>query len=78
MSKTTKLIVAGAMLAGGVYLCGKNKEELKSTFSSKKSLTTDTTDGGSDNQGTQGVSGIYCTDQIIAEEMNAVYHRRTF
>lgn len=74
MTKTTKLIMAGAMLAGGLYLCSKNKEELKSTFSSKKELTTD---AGTDN-GTQGVAGMYSTDQIIAEEMNAINNRRTF
>lgn len=73
MKKTTKLIMACAMLAGGAYLCSKNKEELKSTFSSKKELTTDT---DTDSKGTDGVAGMYKTDQIIAEEMNAITHPR--
>ncbi len=73
MTKTGKLIAAGAMLIGGVYLCRKNKEDMPHLFKKK-----DDTDTNDTTTTTEGVAGMYNTDQIIKEEMNAVYNRRTF
>lgn len=75
MNRQTKMIVSTLMLVGGAILCCKHKEEIKNLF--KKDTNNDAaplTEG----EAVSGLGRMYATDQIIAEEMNAITQPRTF
>lgn len=70
MGKNTKMIIAGAAVVAGIYLCNK-----QGVFDSFKKKTTDTNET---TEKQEGVGRLYKSEQITQEEMNAVYNRRTF
>lgn len=76
MNRQTKMIVSTVMLVGGAILCCKNKEGIKNLF--KKDKTNNDAAPLTEGEAVSGLGRMYATDQIIAEEMNAITQPRTF